>query len=85
MAIPYYPMYQNPYTLYPANYPASYSPQPVQQTQQSFSQSIPQNNMIWVSGEREAQMYPVAPNNAVTLWSQTESVVYVKQDRKSVV
>ena len=24
-------------------------------------------------------MYPVAPNNAVTLWSQTEPVVYLKQ------
>ena len=24
-------------------------------------------------------MYPVAPNNAVTLWNQTEPVVYLKQ------
>lgn len=38
-----------------------------------------QSGIIWISGEREAQMYPVAPNNAVTLWSQTEPVVYLKQ------
>lgn len=65
MAFPYY-------QTYPTYYPASY--QPVVQPQQSS-----QNSMIWVSGLTEAQMYPVAPNNAVTLWSQTESVVYVKQ------
>ena len=54
----------NPY------FPSAYPYQPIQQQQQS--------SIIWVSGEREAQMYPVAPNNAVTLWSQTESVVYLK-------
>lgn len=79
MAVPYYPVYQNPYSFYPAAYPSGYSPQTVQPTSQTVPQSIPQTSMIWVSGEREAQMYPVAPNNAVTLWSQTESVVYVKQ------
>lgn len=66
MALPYYPAF--PYPVYP-NY------QPPQQ--QSFAPA--QTGIIWVSGEREAQMYPVAPNNAVTLWSQTEPVVYVKQ------
>lgn len=79
MALPYYPMYQNPYSFYPAAYPSGYSQQTVQQTVPNASQPIAQTSMIWVSGEREAQMYPVAPNNAVTLWSQTESVVYVKQ------
>lgn len=57
-------------------FPATYQPyQPVYQAQPS----VPQTSIIWVSGEREAQMYPVAPNNAVTLWSQTEPVVYLKQ------
>lgn len=69
MAYPFYP-YQY--------YPATYQPQ-IQQTQMpQQTQPIPQSNMIWVSGEREASMYPVAPNNAVTLWSQSENVVYVK-------
>lgn len=62
---------------YNSYYPVTYQPyqQPVyQQIQQPQQASI-----IWISGEREAQMYPVAPNNAVTLWSQTEPVVYLKQ------
>ena len=42
-------------------------------------QTYPQNGIIWIAGEQEAQTYPVAPNNAVTLWSQTEPVVYLKQ------
>ena len=37
------------------------------------------SGIIWVSGEKDASMYPVAPNNAVTLWSQSEPVVYLKQ------
>ena len=78
MAIPYYPMYQSPYSFYPATYPASYTPQAVQQTSQNFSQTIPQNSMIWVSGESEAAGYPVAPNNAVALWEQSGKVIYVK-------
>lgn len=56
-------------------FPATYQPMQYYPVQQS----APQQSIIWVSGEREAQMYPVAPNNAVTLWSQTEPVVYVKQ------
>ena len=34
--------------------------------------------IIWVSGEQEAQMYPIAPNNAVTLWDKNGGAVYVK-------
>ena len=82
MAFPYYPNYQNPYmnSYYPIFQQQNQAQQmPQQQQPQSFNQTVPQTSMIWVSGEREAQMYPVAPNNAVTLWSQTESVVYVKQ------
>ena len=67
------------YPIYPYQYyPATYQPPIQQMPQQPQQQSIPQSNMIWVSGEREASMYPVAPNNAVTLWSQNENVVYVK-------
>lgn len=59
------------FNFYPATYQNPYMYQPQQYT--------PQNSIIWVSGEREALAYPVAPNNAVTLWSQTEPVVYLKQ------
>ena len=64
MAYPYYPQYQ-PY------YPQSY--QPVQQTNQTPT------GIIWVSGLQEAQMYPLAPNNAVALWEQSGKTVYLKQ------
>lgn len=71
---PYFPAtyqpYQQPYYQPVMQQPVQAQP-PVQQPQPS--------SIIWVSGEREAQMYPVAPNNAVTLWSQTEPVVYLKQ------
>lgn len=72
-----YPYYQNPYQN---PYQQSMAAQPM--TQQPVQPSMPmqsQSSIIWISGEREAQMYPVAPNNAVTLWSTTEPVVYLKQ------
>lgn len=70
-----YPYYTPSYTpnYYQPNYQQNYQ-QPVQQPNYQ-----PQSSIIWISGEREAQMYPVAPNGAVTLWSQAEPVVYLKQ------
>lgn len=38
----------------------------------------PSNDMIWVLGEIEAQSYPVAPNNTVTLWDKNETTIYIK-------
>lgn len=68
------------YNYFPATYqPMYYQPQFQPQQQMPQAQIQPQSSIIWISGEREAQMYPVAPNNAVTLWSQTEPVVYLKQ------
>lgn len=52
------------------NYP-QYQPQQVQQPATS--------GIIWVSGLNEAQMYPVAPNNAVALWEQSGKTVFLKQ------
>ena len=37
------------------------------------------SGIIWVSGMQEAQMYPVAPNNAVALWEQSGKTIYLKQ------
>ena len=59
---------------FPIGYQQMYYPQQYQQTSQANQPSI-----IWVSSENEALSYPVAPNNAVTLWSTTEPVVYLKQ------
>lgn len=56
-------------------------PQPMQQPQQmqSYSPAINQNGIIWISGLQEAQMYPIAPNNAVALWEKSGKVIYLKQ------
>lgn len=81
MAYNYYPAYQTGYNNY---FPAPYQPvqQPVQQTapvQQSFAPSATQqNSIIWISGEQEAQMYPIAPNNAVALWAKDGKTIYLK-------
>lgn len=76
-AYPYYPVsYGNPYqAIYPASYqPVVQSPQVQQQAQQPATTS----GIIWVSGMQEAQMYPVAPNNAVALWEQSGKIIYLK-------
>lgn len=77
----YYPNYNNPYqqTYNPYLQQAPQMVQPVQQPQMPQVQQPTQPSINWVSGDREAIAYPVAPNNAVALWSQTEPVVYLKQ------
>lgn len=65
-----YPVYQQPVAQ------AQYQPQmqqPVQQVQAN------QSGIVWVTSERDAALYPVAPNNAVALWNQNDPVVYLKQ------
>lgn len=65
----YFPTTYQPYQMYQQ---PQYQ-QPAQQPQQ------PQTSIIWVSGEQEAQSYPVAPNNAVALWDSNGSAIYLKQ------
>lgn len=69
-----YPIYQQP-MIQPQYQPQIQQPiQPqMQQTQASPS------SIIWISSERDAALYPVAPNNAVALWNQNDPVVYLKQ------
>lgn len=62
------------YPFYPAYSYNSYLPQGYHPTQQQQTQS----GIIWVTGAQEAQMYPVAPNNAVALWEQSGKVIYLK-------
>lgn len=40
--------------------------------------SAPVNDMLWVLGQTEAESYPVAPNNTVTLWDKNEPTIYIK-------
>jgi hypothetical protein len=46
--------------------------------QSPIAPPTPTNDMIWVLGEVEAQSYPVAPNNTVTLWDKNQKTFYVK-------
>lgn len=70
---PYFPVaYQPPY--------GNYYPQQNQQPQIPAPQptATTTSGIIWVSGAQEAQMYPVAPNNAVALWEQSGKTIYLK-------
>jgi hypothetical protein len=76
----YFPAtYQSPY--YQQNYMQPMIQQPIQQSvQQPVMQQTQQiqNGIIWVSGDAEANAYPIAPNNAVRLWHSSLPIVYFK-------
>lgn len=74
-----YPFYQ-PQAQYQQYFPVSYQ-QPQMPTQMQNQQQNPvanQNGIIWISGESEAAMYPIAPNNAVALWEKSGKTIYLK-------
>lgn len=69
---PYYPMTAYPY--YPVYQPVQQPTQQPQIQQPSFSSGI-----IWVDDEKEAALYPIAPNNAVALWEKSGKKAYMKK------
>lgn len=81
-----YPYYNNQYSAYQPQYQTyqpMYNPpmiQPQTQTVQPQTQTnTPPTSIMWVNNEREAAMYPIAPNTAVALWDESSPVVYLKQ------
>jgi hypothetical protein len=84
MAYPYYaPFYRPTYYEQGQNpnmgqfnqqfqQPMTQQMQPVQTAQQ------PTNDFLWVLGQTEAEGYPVAPNNTVTLWDKNLPTIYIK-------
>ena len=70
---PYYPMGYQPQMQQPVIQPQ------IQQQVQPMQTVQNQPSIIWVANEYEVDRYPVAPNNAITLWSTSEPVVYLKQ------
>lgn len=50
------------------------------QYQQMPQQAMPTqaDPMLWVLGQTEAESYPVAPNNTVTLWDKNNPTIYIK-------
>lgn len=84
---PYYAPYQRPTGYYNPSIPQemqSAQQIPMQQPQHMQTSPIqmpmnqPYNDMIWVLSEIEAQSFPVAPNNSVTLWDKNKDTVYIK-------
>lgn len=87
---PYYAPYYRPMNYYNTSIPqenpnmqnAQQMPMQQPMVQQPMQMSIPNmtpnNDMIWVLSEGEAQSYPVAPNNSVILWDKNSDVVYIK-------
>ena len=65
-------------------------PNPMGQFNQQYQQPMPQqmqpaqtaqqptNDFLWVLGQTEAEGYPVAPNNTVTLWDKNLPTIYIK-------
>lgn len=53
--------------------------QPMQTAQPVIQQPQNTSSILWVSSEREAVEYPVAPNTAVALWDSNNPVVYLKK------
>lgn len=49
---------------------------PIAQQQQQNQNTT---SILWVSSEREATEYPVAPNTAVALWDSNAPVVYIRK------
>lgn len=91
MSYPYYAPFYRPTNYYntsilqeqnPQNQPYQQPAQtmPMQQPMQAMPMATPtpQNDMIWVLSEVEAQSYPVAPNNSVILWDKNNDVIYIK-------
>lgn len=93
MAYPYYAPYARPMGYYNPSIPQDNAnmqgvqfnqsmQQPTQQMQNtpivSPTQMSVTNDMIWVLSQVEAESFPVAPNNSVTLWDKNNDVVYIK-------
>ena len=53
--------------------------QPFQmQPQPPMAMHTPNNDMIFVLGQNEAESYPVAPNSTVTMWDKNQKTFYIK-------
>jgi hypothetical protein len=82
-----YPYYGNPYFTQQQGYfsngemPDMLNQQKMQYQPIQNSVSSPymtHNEMLFVLNEVEAQSYPVAPNNTVTLWDKNQPTIYIK-------
>lgn len=78
--------YGNPYYQQPNYYGNNGAmPDMLNQQKMQYQQMPPQqpmamhtDPMLWVLGQTEAESYPVAPNNTVTLWDKNQPTIYIK-------
>ena len=77
--MPSYPYYYQPYQPYQPPVPDQLAQLRQQQYQPPMQQAAQQPSIQWVSSERAAYEYLVAPNSAVALWDSSAPVVYLKQ------
>ena len=87
-----YNYYGNPYFQQPNYYgnngaspdmlnqmKGQYQPQMVQHPMpQPMPTQTQPDPMLWVLSQTEAESYPVAPNNVVTLWDKNTPTIYIK-------
>lgn len=76
----YNPYYGNPYFTQQQGYFSNGAmPDMLNQQKMQYHQ-MPQhtNDLIFVLGQNEAESYPVAPNNTVTLWDKNQPTIYIK-------
>lgn len=73
----YRPTYYDPIQQNPMGQFNQQFQQPIQNAQMPM-QGQPTNDFLWVLNENEATSYPVAPNNAVTLWDKNLPTIYIK-------
>lgn len=75
----FYPQPFQPQAVVPPQGIGNVQQAPTVQAVPNYSPAINPSGIIWVSGAQEAQMYPIAPNNAVALWEKTGKTIYLKQ------
>ena len=82
----YNPYYNsNPYFQQQPNFYGNGAMPDMLNQQKMQYQQMPQQTMqtqadpmLWVLGQTEAESYPVAPNNTVTLWDKNNPTIYIK-------
>lgn len=82
----YNPYYNsNPYFQQQPNFYGNGAMPDILNQQKMQYQQMPQqimptqaDPMLWVLGQTEAESYPVAPNNTVTLWDKNNPTIYIK-------
>ena len=79
----YTPYYQQQMPQFPSQGYAQATPQMQGQQNAQQANALTMSGMLWVADEREASLYPVAPNTAVALWDSHKPIVYVKQSDAS--